>query len=383
MSTSPVNRVAVLSAGNGGITFAAHFLEAGVEEVTLYNRSPERLDPIRANDNRIFARGKIGSAAGREMQLALVTGDPVEAIAGADFIVMAGTQPAIHHLGTALGRAIQPDQTIMIGSGTLGSTWEMRAALKAGGCSALPVVGEFNILPYATKLDDDQQGHVWVRGVKHALDAAFAPAEQLAPDFKEWLLSIYPYLTIVPDVIQTGLSGANMVVHPVVVLRNQEYVRAGQPWRLYADGVTEEVGALMDAVDRERLAIARACRLAMVPIYEFLIMAYPPFDGARVTNIYEWFCSRMRSAAGEIHLEAVQGPTSFNVRLLEEDIPYGMVPLEGLGQVLGVETPMVSMFIDEACEILGADFRQGGRSAEKMQNEITASLANLGVALER
>ena len=379
MSSSPVNKVAVLSAGNGGITFAAHFLEAGVEEVTLYNRSPERLDPIRDNDNRIFARGKIGSEDGSELELALVTGDPVKAIEGADFIVMAGTQPAIHHIGRALGASIQPNQTIMIGSGTLGSSWEMRAALKAGGCTDLPVVGEFNILPYATKLDEEQQGRVWVRGVKNALDAAFAPADKLDADFKTWLLNVYPYLTILPDVIQTGLSGANMVVHPVVVLRNQDKVNTGQPWRLYADGVSEDVGALIDAVDTERLAIAKACGLDMVPIYEFLIEAYPPFDGATVTNSYEWFHSRMRSEAGEIHLEAVPGPTSFNVRLLEEDIPYGMVPLEGLGAVLGVPTPTVTMFIDEACELLGADFRESGRSAEKMQTEISASLANLGV----
>ena len=148
---------------------------------------------------------------------------------------------------------------------------------------------------------------------------------------------------------------------------------------MYADGVSEDVGALIDAVDAERLAIAKACGLDMVPIYEFLIEAYPPFDGATVTNSYEWFHSRMRSEAGEIHLEAVPGPTSFNVRLLEEDIPYGMVPLEGLGAVLSVPTPTVTMFIDEACELLGADFRESGRSAEKMQTEISASLANLGV----
>ena len=82
-----VNRVAVLSAGNGGITFAAHLLDQGVEWVSLYNRSPFRLEPIHANGNRIFARGEIGGEKGREMQLALVTGDPVEAILGVDFIV--------------------------------------------------------------------------------------------------------------------------------------------------------------------------------------------------------------------------------------------------------------------------------------------------------
>jgi hypothetical protein len=166
-----VERIAVLSAGNGGITFAAHFLDAGVPWVSLYNRSQERLDPIQANGDRIFARGIIGGDDGKEMQLALVTNDPVQAIQDVDFIVMAGTQPAIDHLGQALAPYITPEQVMMIGSGTLGSTWEMRASLKTGGCKQLPTVGEFNILPYATKLDEGQQGRVWVRGVKATLDA--------------------------------------------------------------------------------------------------------------------------------------------------------------------------------------------------------------------
>jgi opine dehydrogenase len=380
--TNNIERIAVLSAGNGGITFCSHFLEMGVKQVSLYNRSPERLVPIQANGNRIFARGAIGGEKGREMQLALVTTDPVEAIQEADFIVMAGTQPAIDHLGYALARHIQPNQTMMIGSGTLGSTWEMVACLRSGGCQELPVVGEFNILPYATKLDNGQQGRVWVRGVKAALDAAFAPADDLPPSFREWLLSVYPYLNIYSDVLYTGLSGANMVVHPVVVLRNQDRVRAGKPWALYAQGVTPEVGALMDQVDKERLTIASACNLDLIPICEFLIEAYPPFNGATATNIYEWFHSRMRSKSGQIHLEAVPGPTSFNVRLLEEDVPYGMVPLEGLGKLLGVPTPTTSMFIDEACELLNVDFRETGRTVDKMIDEVKASLANLKVPLD-
>jgi opine dehydrogenase len=377
-----VNRAAVLSAGNGGITFAAHLLDQGVEWVSLYNRSPFRLEPIQSNGDRIYARGKIGGDKGRQMQLALVTGDPVEAIEGVDFIVMAGTQPAIDHLGQALAPHIGRDQVIMIGSGTLGSTWEMQACLRAGGCQELPIVGEFNILPYATKLDNEMQGRVWVRGIKNTLDAAFSPPERLTSAFLDWLLGIYPYLNIRPDVLYTGLSGANMVIHPVVVLRNRDKVRAGTPWALYAEGVTPEVGALMDQVDQERMAVAAACNLDLIPIYQFLINAYPPFDGAQPTNTYEWFRSRMRSSSGQVHLEAVPGPSSFNVRLLEEDVPYGMVPLEGLGRLLGVPTPTVSMFIDETQELLGEDYRLSGRTVDKMLAEVKISLSKMEVQLD-
>ena len=172
-----------------------------------------------------------------------------------------------------------------------------------------------------------------------------------------------------------------MVVHPVVVLRNKDKIQAGKPWALYADGVTIEVGALMDQVDEERMAIAKACNIEVTPIYKFLIQAYPPFDKGTASNLYEWFRSRMRSMDGQIHLEAVPGPTSFNVRLIEEDIPYGMVPLEGLGKLLGVPTPTVTMFIDEACEINDVDYRAIGRTVDKMLPEIRSSLSNFGVTL--
>ena len=194
-----IKRVAVLSAGNGGITFAAHFLEKGdVEWVSLYNRSAYRLDPIKANQNRIFARGEIGGEEGHEFQLALVTDDPVEAIRGVDLIIMAGTQPAIDHLGLAIADYITSNQIMMIGSGTLGSTWEMQASLRAGGCIELPIVGEFNILPYATKLDNEKQGRVWVRGVKGALDAAFSSPDTLPEVFKQWLYKVYPHIHLIP-----------------------------------------------------------------------------------------------------------------------------------------------------------------------------------------
>ncbi len=378
-----IKRVAVLSAGNGGITFAAHFLEKGdVEWVSLYNRSANRLEPIRDNQNCIFARGEIGGDKGREFQLAVVTNDPVEAIKGVDLIIMAGTQPAIDHLGLAIADNITPNQIMMIGSGTLGSTWEMQASLRAGGCAELPIVGEFNILPYATKLDNGIQGRVWVRGVKGALDAAFSPPDRLPDEFRSWLYKVYPHINVFPDVLYTGLSGANMVVHPVVVLRNLDKVRARKAWALYAEGVNPEVGELMELVDQERLAIAEACNVQMMPLYKFLERAYPPFEGVEVTNLYEWFHSRMRSRSGQVHLEAVPGPTTTHVRLIEEDIPYGMVPLEGLGKLLGVPCPTVSMFIDKACELLDEDFRLSGRTVKKMASEIKTSLTNTGVELD-
>jgi opine dehydrogenase len=311
------------------------------------------------------------------MQLALVTSDPVEAIDGADLIIMAVTQPAIDQLSRTLAPSLTSNQVILMDQAHWAQPGRCRNACAKAAVSNCPLW--VNLISCHMQLS-------WLRvnrsglGARRekALNAAFVPNKGLGKDFKDGLLGIYPYLNIRPDVLYTGLSGANMVVHPVVALRNQEKVRWGEPWALYAEGVTPQVGALMD---QEHLATARECNHEMIPIYQFLMHAYPPFDIATVTNTYEWFRSRMRSRSGQVHLEAVPGSVTFNVRLLEEDVPYGIVPLEGLGRMLGVPTPTISMFINEANQLLDQDYRASGRTVEKMTKEVQASLDSMGVQL--
>jgi len=377
---NPVRRIAVLGAGSGGQTFVAHLRRApGVEHITLYNRSPGRREAIAARGGSIFARGEVGGPEGAEARVDRLTGDPAGAIRNADLIIITTTQAGIAPLGRAIARAVRPHQTIIIGSGTLGATWELRTALKKGGCQALPATGEFSVLPYAAKLDGGQEGRVWVRSVKHLLFIAFASLEEVPSNLLTWLRQVYPGLTICDDPLQTGLAGANMIVHPSVALSNIEKVEKGEPWRFYADGATPQACALMEALDVERLAIASKCQIELPTFIEYVIDVYPPFDGAQPRNLYQWFRSRMRSKSGRVHMEAVPGPLVLKTRLLEEDILHGLVPLEALGALLDVPTPTVSGLIDKADAIVGTDYRARGRSLQVIGDELRAALAKRGL----
>ena len=373
-----VRHIAILGAGNAGKTFAAHLRRApGVEQITLYDYYPQYLEAIAARGNRVRARGAVGGPAGTEAPIDRLSADAAAAVADADLIIIAAVQEGLVPLGQAVAPAVTPAQTLLIGSGALGAAWELRAALRTGGCRELPAVGEFNILPYATKQDGSDRGAVWVRSIKQALYVAFAspPAAPLL----NWLQQVYPALTIGDDPLQTGLVGVNTVVHPAIALSNLDKMEKGAPWLFFADGVTPAVGALMEAVDADRLAVAARCRVEEPTMLEFLMRAYPPFDGAQPRSLYEWVRSRLRSRRGQVHLEAVAGPTSLQTRLIEEDVPYGLTPLEALGQLVGVPTPAVSGLIDKANAVMGVDYRATGRSLAVIGDELQAALARRGL----
>jgi len=53
-------------------------------------------------------------------------------------------------------------------------------------------------------------------------------------------------------------------------------------------------------------------------------------------------------------------------RFLLEDIPYGMVPLESLGVVVGIPTPTTSAIIELANILAGRDFRVEARDLNNL-----------------
>ena len=54
-------------------------------------------------------------------------------------------------------------------------------------------------------------------------------------------------------------------------------------------------------------------------------------------------------------------PATLHHRFLLEDIPYGMAPMESLGRLTGISTPVTSAMVTLACELTGIDLRSQAR----------------------
>ena len=128
----------------------------------------------------------------------------------------------------------------------------------------------------------------------------------------------------------------------------------------YYDGISPSVGRLIDALDAERLAVAGAL-------------------GARATALPEHFhrmgytteAARDSGLAYEVFHQSepdrwIRAPSTLQHRFLDEDVPYGLVPLAELGQLASVATPHMDCVIDLASVVRGRDYRAEGLTLERM-----------------
>lgn len=75
----------------------------------------------------------------------------------------------------------------------------------------------------------------------------------------ELLRSVHAEIAPASSIWQTTLQNSNPIIHPAVTVCNAGLIqRTGGDFLFYEEGVTDAVGALIEAVDRERIAIAEA-----------------------------------------------------------------------------------------------------------------------------
>jgi opine dehydrogenase len=59
-------------------------------------------------------------------------------------------------------------------------------------------------------------------------------------------------------------------------------------------------------------------------------------------------------------------PKNLDHRFLTEDIPYGMVPMEDLGRIVGVKTPLTTAIIELSQRMLRRDLRKSARTLQNL-----------------
>ena len=63
---------------------------------------------------------------------------------------------------------------------------------------------------------------------------------------------------------------------------------------------------------------------------------------------------------------SIAGPKSLNHRFVKEDVMSGFVPIAALGDIAGVETPVIDLFISLSSYICQQEYAVTGRSVEKI-----------------
>jgi opine dehydrogenase len=149
-----------------------------------------------------------------------------------------------------------------------------------------------------------------------------------------------------PHVVACGLAAMNPVVHPAGVLLNAgriEYARGD--FYFYEEGVTASVCRLILGVDRERLSIAHALDVDLLPVAEaFHAAGFGPKGDLWAT------------INGSQMLTQLRAPGALETRWITEDVPYGLAAWAALGEQFGVATPILRALVDLASAAAGIDF---------------------------
>ena len=167
----------------------------------------------------------------------------------------------------------------------------------------------------------------------------------------ELIAEVWPATLDAESVFQTTLQNGNPVIHPAVTLLNTALLeRTGGDFLFYEEGVTEAVGRMIEAVDRERIAIAGALGVT--------IHSEPELGVIQGYMREENYSTGYSAAPGFLGIKA---QSKLDHRYLTEDVGYGLVFMADLAARLGVPTPVMDGVITTASVVLARDFRGEGK----------------------
>lgn len=339
--------VTIIGAGNTGCALAADLKHRGFS-VCLYGHSDhaQRLRGISSREKMTYT----GIIEG-ECLPDMLTTDIGAALSFSSQVILALPSYAQEDMFEGLAPHIQNHHTIINLNGNFSSYILAKMVEERS-----PVIVETNCAPHASRACCN--GDVEIMGVKKFLPIA-ALGGKLSDAAKDKIAAIIPSrLEWHPDIVAVSMQAYNGVLHPAPMIMNVERIAESiDPFLFYADGITEPVGQVVEAIDKERLDIARMYG------HENLRTTLEALSG-----IYEetGFNTISEFAKNAKVYQNVCAPTHINNRYISEDVPFILVPWYLLGQRMGYEAKAIKEIIDLSSSMHGTNFLETGRTLEKM-----------------
>jgi opine dehydrogenase len=354
--------IAVLGGGNGGHAIAANLSLAGFKvnffELPQFAESFEKV--LRTKEIQIQGISIDGVA-----KLNLATTDIQQAIkdAGVIFVIT----PAFGHKAMAEVCApfVQDGQIIVLMPGSGGSL-EFVNIFKQRKVKREITFAESCTLPYGARLKGP--GHVSVLINAMILPTGVFPSkktEEVIPKLKQFYSMVIP----AKDVLEAAINNPNPIVHPVATLLSATRIEHSKgEFYLYAEGMTPAVARTYESLNQERLSI---CKALGYKLHHWDNLEFKNFNLGETEEEcrYRILNTSMDAAFGKDGIYAgikMKGPEHLKDRYVTEDVPYGMVLLSTLGDLLGVPTPTHDAVIQLASVINRTDYWKTGRGMKQL-----------------
>ncbi|MBQ7157264.1 MAG: NAD/NADP octopine/nopaline dehydrogenase family protein [Bacteroidaceae bacterium] len=161
------------------------------------------------------------------------------------------------------------------------------------------------------------------------------------------------------SIIESALLNPNLVIHTVGAIMSIPRIEYSHGQfcmyrEAYARG-NEATMNIMLELDKEKKSVLQAIGQRPIDVFEA-----GGFLGNPMESFYRYSESEQRAVS----------PTSVKSRYITEDVSQGLVLLESIAERIGLRVPVASSLIDISGVALGVDFRQAGRTIEKLEAQL-------------
>ena len=354
--------VAVLGGGNGGHAVAANLSLAGFNvnffELPQFADSFERV--FRTREIRIEGVSIDGVA-----KLHLATTHMEQAIRDAEVVFV--ITPAFGHktMAEACAPFVQDGQILVLMPGSGGSL-EFIKIFREKKVGKKIIFAESCTLPYGARLK--APGHVSIFIHALILPTGVFPSKKTKEVISK-LKQYYSTITPAKDVLEAALNNPNPLVHPAATLLNAARIEHSRgEFYLYAEGMTPAVARTFESLNEEKLAI---CKAMGYRLYHWSDLDFEDYNLGETEEEcrYRILNTSMDAAFGKDGIYAgmkMKGPENLKDRYVTEDVPYGMVLISTLGDLLKTPTPTHDAIIQLASVINRTNYWKTGRGIKEL-----------------
>ncbi len=349
-----IKKVAILGAGNGGITAAADLSQRGFE-VSLYQHPDfaKSLEGIKKKGEILLQEP---NKEDKYYKVDLVTTDIQKAIENAQIVMLTIPGFAMETYTELLAPVIGDNQIILInGAASMGAIRFINKA-KEMGIEKKFKIAETNSLTYGTRAFADEARVELSLRVKKIFLGVYPKCD--TDEVFNICSKLYDCFVKAKNIWHVTLENGNPEVHPGPCLLNAGRIdySNGEFW-FYKEGITKHTVNVLRAIEKERLALGKAFGFdledAIESRYNRGYFKEKDKDLQTLFNESEVFT-------------AIKGPLNVHSRYFTEDISTGLVLWSSLGKALNVDTPNIDSVIILSNSLLERDFYKEGLTLDKL-----------------
>lgn len=323
----------ILGMGRTGHTMACYLLSKG-QKVKVWDRNRAKLNNIKQNGIQVTGvlEGHFNPETYENIN---------DAIQGSKYILVHTVATGHKPVAELLRDKLEQGQVIIVLNCNWGA-WEFSQVLESEVKEKNIVIGETNGIFLMSPWVKNNQ--CFLKTEKKHIGFATIPAVA-AKKICHDLQKVFPQFNPLPNVLTTSLTATNPVIHVPINLFNLSAIEKHQEFLIYKDGATLLSVSLVEKVDQERLEVLKKIGIEGESTQKIL-----------ETSWGQHFDNLLQLLKGVKSYQVAKGPDSFEHRHFTEDIPFGLVPIQKLGQKYNVSTPTIDMLINTYTTILRVNY---------------------------